>query len=170
MCAACHNTRLRKGYDEAADAYDTQMAEMGVGCEACHGGMKSHVQWQTDHADTPRRTSPDPTLSKLSPDQSMDTCGSCHARGGNITGDFLPGQSFFDHYSLAGVDETETFYPDGQIHEEDYEYSAFLGSRMHAAGVRCADCHDSHSGKTLLEGNALCMRCHVGAYPESADH
>jgi tetratricopeptide (TPR) repeat protein len=38
---------------------------------------------------------------------------------------------------------------------------------MHAAGVRCVDCHDVHSGKTLLEGNALCMKCHVGAYPKA---
>ena len=31
---------------------------------------------------------------------------------------------------------------------------------MQAAGVRCVDCHDPHTGKNLLEGNALCLRCH----------
>src|SRR6185436_15247449 len=76
-------------------------------------------------------------------------------------------QSFFDHYSLQGVDETELFYPDGQVRDEDYEFSAFLGSKMHAAGVRCADCHDVHSAKTTLPGNALCMRCHTGTFPKA---
>ena len=31
MCASCHNTRLRKNYQESSDTYKTAMAEMGVG-------------------------------------------------------------------------------------------------------------------------------------------
>lgn len=67
-----------------------------------------------------------------------------------------------DHYLLAIVDGSDTFYPDGQVREEDYEYTAFLGSRMHAAGVTCLDCHDPHAGRPKLEGDALCMQCHDG--------
>ena len=37
MCAGCHNTRLRKNYNPLTDTYATAMAEMTVGCEACHG-------------------------------------------------------------------------------------------------------------------------------------
>jgi tetratricopeptide (TPR) repeat protein len=162
MCAACHNTRVRKNYDEAADSYHTSMAEMSVSCEACHGPMKEHAQWQQADRKSGRK---DPALSRPSRDQILDTCGSCHARRGELLGDFFPGQSFFDHYTLEGVNETELFYPDGQVHDEDYEFSAFLGSKMHAAGVRCIDCHDAHSGKTLLDGNALCMKCHAAALP-----
>ena len=43
MCASCHNTRLRKNYDEASDSYHTSMAEMTVSCEACHGPMEKHA-------------------------------------------------------------------------------------------------------------------------------
>ncbi|HSH17411.1 MAG TPA: multiheme c-type cytochrome, partial [Verrucomicrobiae bacterium] len=43
MCAACHNTRLRKNYDAATDSYHTAMAERTVSCESCHGPMKDHV-------------------------------------------------------------------------------------------------------------------------------
>src|SRR5262249_45290711 len=67
-------------------------------------------------------------------------------------------------FSLAKVDYTDVFYPDGQNREEDYEYAAFLGSRMHFRGVTCLDCHNPHSGKTLLPGNWLCLRCHIGGY------
>jgi hypothetical protein len=45
-CAACHNTGLRKNYDEATDTYHTTMAEAGVGCEACHGPLTKHVEWR----------------------------------------------------------------------------------------------------------------------------
>ena len=170
MCAACHNTRLRKNYDPATDTYDTKMAEMGVSCESCHGPMKPHVTWQLNH----RRpggagdgygsttSSPDPTIKKLSRDAMFETCGSCHSRREDLIADFVPGQSYDDHFRLAVVDETEIYYPDGQVHDEDYEYAAFLGSRMHTAGVRCSDCHNPHTAKPILDGDALCMRCHVG--------
>lgn len=159
MCADCHNTGLRKGYDAATDTYATTMAEPGVGCEACHGPAKAHVDWRRQH---PGTTDRDPTLAKLSPDRMLDTCGTCHARRAELTGRFRPGDAFTEHFALATVDESETYYPDGQVREEDYEFASFLGSRMHAAGVRCGDCHQPHSAKTLLPGNALCQRCHAG--------
>jgi predicted CXXCH cytochrome family protein len=36
---------------------------------------------------------------------------------------------------------------------------------MHAAGVRCVDCHEPHSAKLRATGDALCMTCHAGAVP-----
>src|SRR5579871_2268790 len=45
MCAECHATGVRKGYDAAADRFATTTAEIGVGCEACHGQGSSHVAW-----------------------------------------------------------------------------------------------------------------------------
>ena len=161
MCAGCHNTRVRKNYDETADTYDTTMAEMTVGCEACHGPLKAHNVWQKQFGKSGRK---DPTLPKWSPAQVIDNCGFCHARRGDLTGNFKPGDDFFDHLALEVPDVSETFYADGQVREEDYEYAAFLGSRMHWRGVGCTDCHDAHSGKTLLPGNWLCMRCHNGTY------
>lgn len=159
MCAACHNTRLRKNYEPQTNSYHTSMAEMSVGCEACHGPMKDHVEWQEK---PPLGHAKDPTIRKPSRDQVMETCAACHARRGELTGDLIPGESFYDHFSLTVTDETETFYPDGQIHEEDYEFTSFLSSRMQHAGVRCADCHDPHTGKRIATGNQLCMNCHAG--------
>lgn len=167
MCAFCHNTRLRKNYHEPTDAYDTRMVEMGVGCEACHGPLRAHVQWRRAFPDVKQ---PDPTLQPLSREQYFDTCGACHARRAELTGDFKPGDLFLDHYALVTVDATDLFYPDGQVRDEDYEFAPFLGSKMHAAGVRCMDCHQPHAAKPKLPDNALCQRCHTGqdpAYPTS---
>jgi predicted CXXCH cytochrome family protein len=156
MCATCHNTRLRKNYDERTDSYRTTMAEQGVGCEACHGPMADHNAWQAKHPNQ----SGDPTIRKLSKQQMFHTCAQCHARRAELTGDFRPGENFFDHHALTIPDETDLFYPDGQVREEDYEFTAFLGSKMHAAGVRCVDCHEPHTSKLRLPGNQMCMACH----------
>ena len=45
MCADCHSTELRKNYDPATDRFQTQWAEISVGCEACHGPGSNHVVW-----------------------------------------------------------------------------------------------------------------------------
>lgn len=163
-CADCHNTAVRKNYDEATDGYHTTTVEMGVGCEACHGPLKQHVEWENVH---PNAKSKDPTVRRLSSAQMLDTCGSCHARADSLTGEFKPGDPFFDHYSLQILDDAERWYPDGQVKDEDYEFTSFLSSKMHASGVTCQDCHDPHSAKTRLTGNDLCMRCHNGSFPKA---
>ena len=160
MCASCHNTRPRKNYDEATDTFRTTMAEMSVGCESCHGPMKAHVGWRAQH---PHSKEPDPTVKKFTRDQTFDTCGSCHARRRELTGDFVPGDSFGQHYQLTTVDESDLYFPDGQVRDELYEFGSFHGSKMHTAGVRCVDCHDPHAAKPRVAGNALCLRCHTGA-------
>jgi Flp pilus assembly protein TadD len=165
MCAACHNTRLRKHYDDESDSYATTMAEMTVGCEACHGPMLAHNAWQiANHTEAGTASVPpakDPTIRALNREQIFDTCGSCHSRRAELTGEFVPGEKFSDHFALSIPDDTDLFYPDGQVRDEDYELTAFLGSRMHAAGLRCADCHEPHSGRPRSAGNDLCMSCHA---------
>jgi Flp pilus assembly protein TadD len=157
MCATCHNTRLRKNYDVTNDVFRTTMVERGVGCESCHGPMKAHNEWQYANKG---KQHPDPTIKKLSRDQMFETCAACHSRRGEITGDPQPGDSFYDHHLLSIVDESDLFYADGQVRDEDYEVSAFLGSRMFHKGVRCVDCHDFHSAKVRLPGNMMCLSCH----------
>lgn len=162
MCAACHNTRLRKNYDPATNSYHTRMAEMSVGCEACHGPMKDHVEWHKNPPPGVSKGAKDPTIKRQTRDQMLETCGACHARRGEITGDLIPGESFYDHFSLTVTDGTDTYHPDGQVRDENYEYASFLSSKMYHVGIRCVDCHEPHGGKRLIQGNMLCMRCHGG--------
>lgn len=164
FCAECHNTALHKNYDPATDSYHTTMAEMAVGCEACHGPLKAHVEWRYTHTNT---TLIDPTISKLSPGRIVGLCGSCHSRNTDLTGDFKPGGSFYDHYTLEILDQSQRWYPDGQVKDEDYEFTSFLSSKMYHAGVTCLDCHNPHSYKNNLAGNDLCMRCHSGGFPKA---
>ena len=43
MCADCHSTNVRKGYDEATDRFETSWSEINVGCEGCHGPGSRHA-------------------------------------------------------------------------------------------------------------------------------
>ena len=164
QCASCHNTRLRKNYDEATDSYRTVMPERSIGCEACHGPMKAHVEWRLQHPD---RAGADPTVRPFDSGQWLAACGACHSRRTELTGDFQPGDRYLDHFSHVIPDASEIYHADGQVREENYVLTSFLSSKMNHAGVRCMDCHEPHSAKILQPGNALCMRCHTGTYPNS---
>jgi tetratricopeptide (TPR) repeat protein len=177
MCAACHNTRLRKNYEPQTNSYHTTMAEQSVGCEACHGPMKAHVEWQKnpppeyvkdDKEHNQKLGLSDPTVKRLTKPQMLETCAACHSRREEITGDLVPGESFYDHFALTVTDGSDTYYPDGQVRDENYAFASFLSSKMHHAGVTCGDCHEPHSNKRIVEGNLLCMRCHGGGTEPAA--
>ena len=155
QCAGCHSTGVEKGWDEQQASYDTRADEHGVGCAACHGALPEHGAQGS------------PPLEATVPD--LDTCAACHSRRADLTGHFLPGDAFLDHFAPQLVDLGETFYADGQVREEDFEWTAFVGSKMHAKGVSCGSCHDPHTGKTRAEGDALCLGCH-SALPGFALH
>lgn len=160
MCADCHNTAFRKQYDPKEDRYQSEWLELGVGCEACHGPGADHDDWQRQN----RGEKGDPFLAAMTLQEDMsrwtDVCGTCHARRGELQEDYQPGQPLLDSFLPEMPNHSAVFHPDGQILEEDYEYSSFLLSRMHAAGVTCLACHDPHSGGLRMQGNALCLQCH----------
>jgi predicted CXXCH cytochrome family protein len=95
----------------------------------------------------------------------LETCAACHSRRKVIANNPTPGAPYLDAY-LPALLESGLYHADGQIDGEVYEYGSFLQSRMHAAGVTCANCHDPHSAKLRAEGNALCAQCHL---PEKFD-
>ncbi len=164
QCAECHNTRLEKNYDASTDSYHTTMAAMSVNCEACHGPLQKHLDWQRTH---PQAMVPDLTVAPLSSARLMGMCGSCHSRNTDLTGNFVPGDSFFDHYTLDILDNSLRWYPDGQVKDEDYEFASFLSSKMYDARVTCIDCHTRDVTKPQLRGNDLCLKCHNGGNPKA---
>ena len=180
MCADCHNTALHKNYDATDDSYATASAEMGVGCEACHGPSATHVQWQRAYAErvsagdshSATESERDPAIERYRELYErrplMDVCGACHSRRTELREEFTLGDHFSDSFLLALPDETEVWYADGQVHDEDYVFASFRMSRMYNEGVRCMNCHEPHALRTLATGNDLCLRCHVGKIDPAA--
>lgn len=173
-CAECHATDYEKNYDPHADNYRSRQAEIGVGCEACHGPGQAHVAWakQPDEFDAANWQGVDghgllPAFVAGDAASEINLCAACHSRREALGADSPPaGAAFDDHYRLALLRDG-LYFPDGQIHDEVYVYGSFLQSRMHARGVRCTNCHELHSYRLKLEGNALCTRCHnTGGNPE----
>src|SRR3989442_5023582 len=60
MCAECHTTNLRKGYDPSTDSYRTTWSALNVGCQACHGPGEAHLAWA--QAGTPAQEAGDTRL------------------------------------------------------------------------------------------------------------
>jgi len=194
MCADCHSTNVRKGYDPAAARYATTWSEINVACEACHGPGSRHVawagavrpgrpydandgrgltvllrerrgvQWAVDPSSGNARRSV-PRATAV----ELGVCAQCHARRSQISSDYVPGRPFLDHY-LPALLTPPLYWSDGQQRDEVYTWGSFLESRMHAAGVTCSDCHEPHGGTLRASGNQVCAQCHAPAKYDVATH
>ncbi|HEX4824008.1 MAG TPA: tetratricopeptide repeat protein [Candidatus Polarisedimenticolaceae bacterium] len=169
MCAECHSTGVVKGYDRAKDTFQTTFSEIDVSCEACHGPGSRHVALKGNGGlvvtlQDPATWIMDATtgIAKRSQPRALHTeveaCGRCHARRGVVSRDYVYGRPLMDTHRVSLL-TPGTYYADGQIQDEDYEYGSFSQSKMYAAGVTCTDCHDPHTSKTL-PGNGACAKCH----------
>ncbi|MCM2331412.1 MAG: tetratricopeptide repeat protein [Pseudomonas sagittaria] len=188
MCADCHSTDLRKGYDAATDTFATRWAEINVGCEACHGPASKHLSWAREGGGDPgkgltlllderrgsgwRRAIEQVTAHRATPLQGrkeQDVCAQCHSRRSQIAEGYHAGKPFLDHYRPALL-QPGLYHLDGQQREEVFVSASFEQSRMHAAGVTCSDCHEPHGQKLRAEGNALCGQCHLPSHFDSHRH
>jgi tetratricopeptide (TPR) repeat protein len=172
MCAECHSTDLRKGYDPESDTYDTTWSDIDVGCEACHGPGSRHVAWaRVAPMARPelREFGLEVSTSRISPRRMVELCAPCHSRRAEL-GDYgHSGAELLDHM-LPSLLEENLYHADGQILDEVYVYGSFLQSKMYAREVSCPDCHDSHSLKLHREGNELCHQCHQREIYDTRDH
>ncbi len=179
MCAECHSTRLRKGYDEARDRFDTTWSEIDVSCEACHGPGSRHVESARagatgDGVEALPVAFGEATRWSFAPgaaiahavdanasSSEIETCGRCHARRAQLV-EADPSTDPLLASHRTSLIERDLYHVDGQILDEVYVYGSFRQSRMHEAGVRCRDCHDPHSLEPVAEGgsDAVCGSCH----------
>lgn len=187
-CEGCHVTGLDLQWNAQGDsAYTATFAEVGVGCEMCHGpwdGGSGHPYNPADLEDTRR---------------ANEICGQCHNRGKSIAqvggnlldypwsdaGGFEPGDDldlFFDP-----VDPTSSSYWPDEMHAKQHRMQ-FLDFYMSAKPtfefheVRCYECHDPHGSAnehmiveeiieiedtdtlvipTSAHNNTLCLACHA---------
>lgn len=172
MCADCHSTNLRKNYDPESNTFRTTWSEIDVSCEACHGPASDHLEW----AKLPEGARPaDVNTGLLIRTRNLDNkellnvCARCHSRR-SIMGDYDNNNDDLLNYMIPQLITTPIYHADGQILDEDYEYASFTQSRMFEKGIKCSDCHDSHSVKTLKPDNQLCLKCHRPDIYDSPSH
>jgi len=193
QCADCHSTNLHKNYDPNTRTFDTQWAEINVGCESCHGPGEKHIEWtalpESERADKKNSGFEVRYTERLKAHWKMDlatgiahiqnadvntqqeisTCAQCHSRRGTRFPGAKPHDQFLDFFHPALLDEN-LYHADGQINDEVYVWGSFLQSKMHGAGVTCSNCHNPHSLETRIEGNGLCAQCHMPSKFDTAEH
>jgi tetratricopeptide (TPR) repeat protein len=172
MCADCHSTNLRKNYDPVKNRFRTTWSEIDVSCEACHGPASDHIEW----AKLPEGSRPADVNTgliirtrNLDNKELLNVCARCHSRR-SIMGDYDNNNEDLLNYMIPQLITTPIYHADGQILEEDYEYASFTQSKMFEKGIKCNDCHDSHSVKTLKSDNQLCLKCHRPDIYDSPSH
>jgi tetratricopeptide (TPR) repeat protein len=189
MCADCHSSQVTKGYDAAQNTFDTRYKEVAVGCEACHGPGSAHVAWARERSPDPRRgltaqlderrgvawsidaaTGNAKRSRERTSEREVEVCAQCHARRAQIAEGYRAGQPFLDHY-LPSLLVEPLYWADGQQRDEVFIWGSWLQSKMHRQGVTCSDCHDPHTQKLRVDGNAACGQCHApGKYDAPAHH
>jgi predicted CXXCH cytochrome family protein len=193
MCADCHSTNLRKGYDAGSDTYHTTWSEIDVSCEACHGPGSKHVQWAEAKAKGEPSGLPDmgltvrlderagvawpidPATGKANrstprkTSREIQVCARCHSRRSQMTDEAIAGQPFLDGFRPALLTEG-LYYPDGQIQDEVYVWGSLLQSKMYQAGITCSDCHDPHTADVRLPGDTVCYQCHLSDRYATKEH
>lgn len=191
-CIFCHNTgpepgitnlnelldRGRQGqpFDFRYDArYESEVAELGISCEACHSPGADHAQRNQNPL---RRYTlalgdlDDPTIvnpGKLDHERSTQICGQCHGQRLPINDrlimqwlddgpTFRAGLDLHDHVRPIEKDTLPPqshnqdifrlrFWPDGTPRLTAYEYQGLTSSACFEDGdISCISCHSMHDG------------------------
>lgn len=82
-CIKCHTTdgRMNLPADQFSDVVDSKVSEFGISCEACHGGGRSHIEYQRQKTAGADDLGNDPIVNpgSVPHTHSAQICGSCHS-------------------------------------------------------------------------------------------
>ena len=190
-CIFCHNTGVKPGianedallqralrgerfnYLNAAH-WESEVAELGIACESCHGPGGTHAAANRN----PLRRyalhlsdAADPTIvnpQRLAPERSAEVCGQCHGQRQpaklEMASQWLregpsyrPGDVLAQHVSLVQQHTVPTagdpdvfrlrFWKDGTPRLSAYEMQGLQQSTCYTkGGATCIGCHEAHGG------------------------
>ncbi len=192
-CIDCHSTSGRPHYDKRTGQMDTQVAELGISCEACHGPGKAHVQYhQNPDAGHDKNLAVMAHPAKLPPKKSAELCAQCHSafdstdlsRWANEGMAFRAGHDDLadTHHLIKTTDTTERgrpyvkfgYWSDGTCRTGSDEYMGLIESPCYQrGGLTCISCHSLHNSDPNdqlaagMQGNQACTQCHEQFQDES---
>jgi hypothetical protein len=181
-CHTCHSVGPVPGF--ADDAFDTQVVELGIACEACPGPASEHVAlhrspWRRYLARF--RDAPDPSIvlpTRLSRDRSADVCAQCHSFSAVLDRDgwkregigYVPGQPLAEKRAVISYEDPPRSQALLSVLEREPDA---LGGRFWRDGtIRVAG--REHNGviasACFQRGTLTCVSCHsMHSYVDAAD-
>jgi hypothetical protein len=166
-CNRCHTTGARPRLFQHG-TMDTQVAEFGIACEACHGPGEAHAAANRDPERRYRlhlsgegdATTVNPA--SLARRASAQVCGQCHSvfdfhsradrmRWAEHGFPYRPGddldatRKIFTRANAPPLYRSTTFWPDGQVRVNGREYNSLLETPCFQRGeLTCLSCHVMH--------------------------
>lgn len=192
-CLQCHTTGANPGKHEGKDVFSTQVVDLGIGCESCHGPGVGHMA-RHQKKNGNKATLPDDMIvhpRKSSAKISNDICGQCHSvtkrrdpEGWLTSGSpFRPGDDLsesdvvqrFEH--MTDDDPWRPYWSDEKFRCGGREYNAVTESPCATGGeFSCVSCHSLHDSdpdglmRKDITGNQLCLQCHESIGEDLAGH
>jgi len=165
-CYSCHISQLSTNFDLATETYHTTWREAGINCETCHGPAAEHIRIfkNLKEGEEPEDIGLIVT-STFTQQQNNDACAPCHAKMNPITPSYMPGDRYFDNYSITTLEDPD-FYPDGRSLGENYTMTDWmLNPCTEKSQLHCVTCHTS-SGRDRNKDNPnnSCLQCHKEKY------
>jgi hypothetical protein len=172
-CVQCHAVAGAPGHDQGADVFATSAAELGIACEACHGGGAAHVRAMQSPLRRYVGAKREELLLNprdLSSERASEVCGRCHSYffpkheadwwQNGFSRSYAPGepleraQLLLSPEVLAapgapelGAAARSLFYRDGTIRVGGREYNGLVRSPCYERGheERKLSCLSCHS-------------------------
>lgn len=183
-CIVCHAVAGAPKFDLQNIAVSTEVAELGISCEACHGPGQPHIDFQT--STLPKAAKQDPIVNPAKCDSrvSSEICGQCHSyfephdmasfatrgytyRAGGDLGASHNLISYADAKEQGNESAMAAYWNDGTCRIAGREFSAMMESPCYQKGpMRCISCHSAHNSQPddqLANGmrtNRACLQCH----------
>lgn len=182
-CIQCHAVAGRPGKDPVTGDLSSDVAELGISCEACHGPARNHIEFHKRPA-SERRQQQDPIVNpaKCSNVASSEICGQCHSYFVATDEDdwwkngysFRAGHSLSASHKMTGFDASgkdpflnQAFWPDGTVRVGGREFMGLRISKCFTDGeASCISCHSMHESKpegqlaARMDRDAACLQCH----------
>jgi len=189
-CIACHTVQGRPKLNKQKSAFQSDVVDFGIACEACHGPGQEHVshfqnpltRYQAHLSDQPSDSHIIHPL-KLSKEDQVFACGQCHSlfeaqdlnQFADVGMDFQPQQNIHANHKLLHRDNLEPdnmyvnwFWNDKTIRIGGREYQGLALSKCYLQGeITCLSCHSMHSMqqpddllKPKMNSNHACIQCH----------
>lgn len=171
-CIGCHATHGQPRPDSRG-GWDSQVAEFGISCEACHGPAETHVALRRAGRDDP-----DPIVNPadLTHRRASQVCGQCHSVNVPLTMEeyrhseqygkaFRPGDDLFETRMIVREDQVSRehlkqaipdvdqfmasqFWDDGMVRISGREYNGLSQSACYEQGtMSCLTCHRLHQAE-----------------------